>query len=244
MRRRDTHIDSLLARLGEPRVRRFLEPMLALSEKSALAPDTDDAGRASVDDDLQYCLELGLFKMNEIGDLRPSNPIYGSVMARFFTNKTQFNLSKELIGKWMDGRTLDMTGLLKEFQRFWAEGSERYLAGLPILEVAPLMLLLAFLQRVVNGGAIVIPEYANGLGRADIVVQYVERNYVIECKLKDSHKSQAEIRNQLLGYMDRLLADEGWLVVFDREPKKSWSEKITWETTIDRKGKTIHVVVC
>jgi hypothetical protein len=241
MRRRDTHIDSLLARLHEPAVKRFLEPMLAASEEPASASDTVEDG-ASFKDDLQYCLDLGIIKRAD--RLRPANPIYASVISRYLIEEVQDDVPNELAGKWMDGKTIDINGLLKEFQGFWAKNSERLFKAVLYHEAAPLALLLAFLQRVVNGGAIVIPEYANGLGRADIVVQYVGRDYVIECKLKDSHKSQAEIRNQLLSYMDRLLTDEGWLVVFDRGPDKSWSEKITWETTIDQKGKTIHVVGC
>jgi hypothetical protein len=30
--------------------------------------------------------------------------------------------------------------------------------------------------------------------------------------------------------MDGFLTDEVWLVVFDRQPKKSWTKKISWET--------------
>ncbi|MDR2142227.1 MAG: hypothetical protein LBR11_10660 [Deltaproteobacteria bacterium] len=62
MKRRDTHLDSLLARLPAPRVERFIGPMLATSENFALTPRADESS-ASLGDDLQYCLDLGWSKM-------------------------------------------------------------------------------------------------------------------------------------------------------------------------------------
>jgi hypothetical protein len=68
MKRRDTHIDSLLARLHEPRVKRFIEPMLAISD------DDSNEGNAaeSYDDDLRYCLDLGLIKETYTKRIRPA----------------------------------------------------------------------------------------------------------------------------------------------------------------------------
>jgi hypothetical protein len=245
MKIRDTHIDSLMARLHESRVKKFIEPMLALSEDSALSLKFGD-NLDVLDDDLQYCLDLGLIKDDD--GLRPSNPIYASVIVRSLNNNIQRQLSrvisKKLITKWMDGQRLDMTGLLKEFQQFWAVSSEKYLQGLLYLEAGPHLLLTGFLQTVVNGGACVIVEYADGQGYADIVIKYAGRNYVIEVKLKDNHQGPTANLKQLLGYMDGLLVNEGWLVVFDRKSEKSWKEKITWETVITPNGEIIHIVGC
>jgi hypothetical protein len=96
MRRRDTHIDSLLARLQEPRVRRFIEPMLALSNEDAINTQSGES-LDSLNDDLQYCLDLGLLKKDDL--LRPANPIYASVISRFVSQHVQEKLPKDLIGK-------------------------------------------------------------------------------------------------------------------------------------------------
>jgi hypothetical protein len=105
-------------------------------------------------------------------------------------------------------------------------------------------LLTAFLQTVVNGGAMVIEEFANNLGYVDIAIKYAGRYYAIELKIKDNQRSKAKSYEQILGYMDGLQTKEGWLVIFDRKSKKSWEEKITWETMTMPKGQTIHIVGC
>ncbi|MDR1394940.1 MAG: PD-(D/E)XK nuclease domain-containing protein [Deltaproteobacteria bacterium] len=240
MRIRDTHIDSLLARLHEPRVKKFIEPMLACSKESVFTDKSEEY--PSLHDDLQYCLDLGLVKQDP--GLRPSNPIYASVISRYLNSGLQNSLPPGLIGQWMDGHRLDLTALLKEFQKFWAERADRYLSGCRYLEAAPHSLLTAFLQRVVNGGAIVIEEYADALGYADIVVKYARKSYVIELKIKDNQDSLEASKRQLAAYMDPLLVKEGWLVIFDRMSNKSWSKKISWETVTMETGQIIHVVNC
>ncbi|MDR0620368.1 MAG: ATP-binding protein, partial [Deltaproteobacteria bacterium] len=138
MRRRDPHIDSLLARLHEPRVQRIIGPMLATTKYYEADPDiedeTDDLGELyydnhqvdeSYDDALQSCLDLGLVKNGE--SLRPATPIYASVIVRFIGLDAQSKLPRDIKGKWMDGQNLDMTGLLRSFQQFWARLSAKFL---------------------------------------------------------------------------------------------------------------------
>jgi len=48
---------------------------------------------------------------------------------------------------------------------------------------------------------------------------------------------------QILGYMDKVGSDSGWLVIFDRDTGKSWDEKIY--TRIETAGeKRVAVVGC
>jgi hypothetical protein len=238
MKRRDTHIDSLLERLKEPRVKRFVEPMLA----AALEATSED-GSESLSNDLQYCYDLGLLKTAN-GLICPANPIYASVISRFINEDVQINLPNDLIGKWMDKTTIDMNGLLKAFQKFWSESADRYLKGVRYIEAAPHIVLTAFLQRVVNGGAALQEEYALGLGRVDILVKYAGINYPIELKIKDNQTNKADSLDQILGYMNRSLAKQGWLVIFDRKSHKTWAKKLTWETKNAPDDQIIHVVGC
>ena len=45
-------------------------------------------------------------------------------------------------------------------------------AGMPYHEVAPQLVLMAYLQRVVNGGGTVDREYGVGRGRIDLLVRW------------------------------------------------------------------------
>ncbi|MCB9542823.1 MAG: ATP-binding protein [Myxococcales bacterium] len=70
IRARATHIDSLLARLREPRVRRIIEPLLAGT--TAVGP--------TFREDFEYTRDLGLVVADP--ELRVANPIYREVIAR------------------------------------------------------------------------------------------------------------------------------------------------------------------
>ncbi|MDR1041022.1 MAG: hypothetical protein LBR80_12845, partial [Deltaproteobacteria bacterium] len=105
-----------------------------------------------------------------------------------------------------------------------------------------LLVLFAFLQRVVNGNAKIDRDYALGRTRVDIFVQYKGISYPLELKIK-GYRSREKSIAQLCGYMEESGAPEGWLVIFDRNMKQPWDEKLFWET-VDCRGKTIHVVGC
>ncbi|MDR1611925.1 MAG: ATP-binding protein, partial [Planctomycetota bacterium] len=233
MMRRDTHIDSLLERLKEPRVRKVIEPMLS-------------GGEAAVDplsDDTRFCLDLGLVKATAAGALSPANPIYREVMVRTLTYHAQVSLPENLINRWMDGEKLDLTALLREFQQFWRENSEIWEERYEYKEAAPHLIFQAFLQRVVNGGALILREMATGRGRVDLGVLYAGRKYVVELKLAGREPLEKSL-GQTAGYMDSQGVREAWLVVFDRDVKKSWEKKLFREDRTLPDGKVVHVVGC
>jgi hypothetical protein len=74
IRRQDTHLDSLMDRLEEPRVRAILEPMLA----------GDTLGAVS-EDDIRFALDLGLVRLDPAGGLDVANPIYREIIVRALT---------------------------------------------------------------------------------------------------------------------------------------------------------------
>ncbi|MDR2604895.1 MAG: ATP-binding protein [Desulfovibrio sp.] len=231
--RRDTHIDSLLERLKEPRVRRVMEPVLAGlgNDVSLLADDT------------KFCLDLGLLKNDPESGLCPANPIYRDVIVRTLNYDTQYALPRSLAHRWMNGKNIDMCALLKEFQQFWRENAEMWTARYDYKEAAPHLILQAFLQRVTNGGAQIIREFALGTHRVDVCVRYAGKAYPLELKLASS-KARIQGLEQLESYMTACGASEGWLVIFDRGRSKGWDEKISWADEKLPGGGTAHIVGC
>jgi Holliday junction resolvase len=96
---------------------------------------------------------------------------------------------------------------------------------------------------VVNGGGQVIRGMALGTKIADLCVICDEQKYPIELKILQNERSRSESFDQLLTYMDKIGSDSGWLVVFDRNAKKRWEEKIfIKEESVN--GKRIVVIGC
>jgi len=232
MLRRDTHIDSLLERLKEERVRKVIELVI-----------TGETNISFLSDDTQYCLDLGLVKDGDIG-LMPANRIYSEVIIRALSYDTQYNLEKQIKNVWIDkAGKLDMNALLQDFQQFWQENSEIWIEKYKYKEAAPHLILQAFLQRVINAGGDVLREYATGIKRMDLCVRYANNKYPIEIKLHYGKKTIPEGLIQLSDYMDTLGESTGWLIVFDRRETKTWEEKIYWKTELVQ-GSTIHIVGC
>jgi hypothetical protein len=231
--RRDTHIDSLLERLKEERVRKVIEPVII---------GEDFFNRLS--DDFQYVVDLGLITSTR-GRLAPANPIYSEVIARTLTYNMQEKLMEDShtyqISRYMQSGRLNMDLLMRDFQQFWRENSDIWLTKFDYEEAAPHLILMAFLQRVINGGGQVIREMGAGTGRLDICLVYEEQKYPVEIKLWRGEKSREKGIEQTLRYMDVYGVANGWLTIFNRAPELSWEEKIYMEKkTID--GKTVTIV--
>jgi hypothetical protein len=208
IRRQDTHLDSLIERLREPRVRAIIEPMLA----------GETLGEIS-EDDRRFAVDLGLVRRSEAGGLEVANPIYREVIVRTLAGGAADSLPQIPI-TWLtpEGR-LDKGGLLRSFMDFWAQHGEPLLRTAPYHEVAPHLVLMAFLHRVVNGGSIE-REYAIGRGRMDLCLRYAGETLAIEIKVWRPGRPdpQAAGLAQLDGYLAGLGLDSGWLVIFDHRP--------------------------
>ncbi len=232
MMRRDTHLDSLLERLKEERVRNVIESVL-----------TGKLDYSVSDDDTQYCIDLGIIE-NKPGELVPSNPIYKEVIIRTLTQDSQHQLTSFIKPGWLnEDQTIDMNGLMAAFQEFWRENSDIWIEKYQYKEAAPHLIMQAFLQRVINGGGTIDREYATGRRRMDLCVHYHGNRYAIELKLRYNEKTIAEGLQQLSDYLDTLNLTEGWLLVFDRRPEVDWDEKIFRRKEKVNK-KTIFVVGC
>jgi hypothetical protein len=231
--RRDTHIDSLLERLNEERVRRVIEPMV-------MGEDFDEI----LSDDYQYVTDLGLIKrVNRV--IQPANPIYAEVIARTLTFETQEKLMKNVpnatIPRYLKDGKLDMDYLLRDFQQFWRENSAIWVECFFYKEAAPHLILQAFLQRVINGGGTIIREMAAGTGFADLCLVYENRKYPVELKIHRGEKTLPKGLEQIQQYMDTFGSAEGWLIIFDQRVKISWDEKIYMKKEVIN-GKTVTIV--
>ena len=134
-----------------------------------------------------------------------------------------------------------MSRLLREFQQFWRENSDVWTEKYDYKEAAPHLVLMAFLQRIINGGGHLVREFATGRKRMDLIVEINGFRYPVEIKLRKGPKTEEEGLAQLAGYLDTLGLQEGWLVIFDRRPDVAWEEKIAEREETLPDGKTLHL---
>jgi hypothetical protein len=163
--------------------------------------------------------------------------MYREVLARQMTYGTQAAIP-EPEWRWeKEDGTLDMEMLLREFQQFWRENSAVWEQKTHYTEAFPHLLLMAFLQRVLNGGGQIEREYAAGRGRLDLCVEYRGKRHIIEIKLIYEYSDPERVLEQGLAqigrYRDTIAADApAYLVLFDRRAKtkeKPWDQRLGWE---------------
>ncbi|MBF2017283.1 MAG: AAA-like domain-containing protein [Rivularia sp. T60_A2020_040] len=232
--RQDTHLDSLAERLREPRIKAIIEPMLA------------GLGLGDIpNDDIQFVIDLGLCKMHPQGGLTIANPIYREVLPRVLTVTPMASLPM-IAPTWLtQSGELNLDALLAAFIKFWRQHGEPLLRSTSYHEIAPHIVLMAFLHRVVNGGGILEREYAIGSDRMDLCLRYKDVTLGIELKVWREKKRdpQAEGIEQLESYLARLGLNEGWLFVFDRRKNAlPMEERLSTQVVVTENQFTITVI--
>jgi hypothetical protein len=223
---RETHLDSLIYRLENPAVRYVMQTLISG------VPDPEMADSEG----FRLCLDLGLVTVEQ-GTPQVANPIYREVLARQMTYSPQLAIP---FPEWQwllpDGN-LDMDKLLKEFQKFWRRNAYIWEQKSDYSEAFPHLLLMAFLQRILNGGGRIEREYAAGRGRMDLAVEYNGKWFIIEIKLIHDYDTPQSVEEegleQIARYRDKIdPAAQSYLVIFDRRSKSlqlQWEERIQWK---------------
>lgn len=240
--RRDTHIDILIDKLREERVRNVIGPILANED--------GEVEQQLKEDDIQYVIDLGLIVRDK--PLRIANAIYKEIIPRELTWARQQTLIQQSAWYINPDNSINMEKLLIDFQQFFRENADSWIERFDYKESGPQLLLQAFLQRVVNGGGYIDREYGLGRGRTDLLItkpltdQYGGpfQRIVLELKIlrsnvEDTIKKGLE---QTIGYMDKCggTINEGHFILFDRRPNRPWEEKI-WHRTEQYNGRSITV---
>jgi hypothetical protein len=249
---RAPHLDSLADKLNEPRVRAVIEPMLS-----------GEAGEPIRPSDVDDCEDLGLVRRTSAG-LEIANPIYREVLPRELTLAASDSMphtdAMAARTRWAlpDGR-LDLRGLLETFVSFWREHGEWMVRGQTWPESAQQLVLMAFLQRLVNGGGWIDREYGLGQQRLDLVIRWFtatdalgkplgEDRHALELKVwRDGRPDPlAKGLTQIEGYLARLGLPTGTLVLFDARatsPRgEAWESRGEFSEAVTPGGRTVTVL--
>jgi hypothetical protein len=229
---RRTHIDSLVARLREERVRRIIAPML-----TGGSTDAD-----VLDDDFAYVVGLGLVGWRD-GQWVIANPIYQEVIPRALTHVRQGQIAYQPAWYVHPDGSLDIAKLMADWQVFWREDGHLAAESFRYREAGPHLMLMAFLQRVVNGGGRIEREYGLGRGALDLMIEWRGQRHAIEVKLRRDTATEEDGLDQLARYLDHAGLPEGWLVMFDLRSTLPWEDRLTTRQ-VEHRGKRVHIVGC
>ena len=217
-----THFRQIAHRLKEERVRLVLDPILAGLETPP----------AFTHDDARYVSEIGLIVT--VPKIEIANPIYREVIPRLLAQEAEPRMFHDGSRFLRADGGLEVSALLREFQQFFRENAEWWARDFPYSESGAQVLLQAYLQRVVNAGGHIAREYGLGTGRTDLRIAWGDGDgpqiFVLECKVRRRRDGLASVIRrgavQTAGCLDRSGAEEGHLLVFDRDEKKTWDEKL------------------
>jgi hypothetical protein len=226
---RSTHLDSLADKLNEPRVRAVLAPIVAGDELGPEVPLRD----------IEYCQDLGLI-VRDGKQVRIANPIYREILPRELTIPWQLRMDVPERRWALPSGRLDLSAVLAAFVAFWHQHGEWMVRGQYWPEAAQQIVLMAFLQRLVNGGGTIEREYGLGTRRLDLLIRWhvrvdqygaalEEDLHALECKVwRDGRPDPtAEGLRQLDAYCGRLGLTEGTLLLFDARSDNPvpWTER-------------------
>ncbi|MCP4694609.1 MAG: ATP-binding protein [Desulfobacterales bacterium] len=231
IQRRDTHLDSLVDKLREPAVKAISEAIIG---GEILSPDR-------LSDNMAYVQDLGLITRK--APIRFANPIYAEIIPRVLNYSLQVSFNQDLVDPaWYirDGR-LDMEALIEAFQKFYRRHSEAWLEKYDFREVGRQLLLMAFLQRIINNGGTIEREMAVGNGRCDLFVTFGPDRFIIELKLRRDRYSVEDGLEQIERYMARMDMPRGYLIMFETNPGISWEDRI-YRKEMEQNRKTIILI--
>ena len=230
--RRDTHLDSLIDKLKEARVKSIVQ---AIINGESILFD-------SLNDHIMYVRDLGI--VSQTNPLTFANPIYAEIIPRVMAYAFEASFPMEISTPFFidKNNNLDMNKILAAFQEFYRENADMWLNRFEFKESAHHLLMMAFLQRIVNSGGEITREMAVGNGRVDLLVSFNTQRFAMELKINRGDQSIEKAKQQLWNYLDRLGLDEGYLVIFD-PTEGNWDDKIYSREIVHLNKKIIMIGV-
>jgi hypothetical protein len=156
--------------------------------RAACPPDhRADARRrrppAVPEDDLRYVLDLGLVRARRGAGIVIANPIYREMIPRALTSDPQRLAPADPTPPGSPPTAASILRACSTPSSPSGASTASRSSARPYHEVAPHLVLMAFLHRVANGGGTLEREYAIGSGRMDLLLTYRGDRLAIELKV-------------------------------------------------------------
>ena len=164
--------------------------------------------RDVLDDDFAYVVGLGLVRL-AAGQWVIANPIYQEVIPRALTCVQQGQIAVKPAAFVRPMARSTWGKLMADWQVYWRKDGHLAAERFGYREAGPHLRLMAFLQRIVNGGGRVEREYGLGRGALDLMIFWNGASHAIEVKLRRDTETEAEALDQIGRYLDHAELGEG-----------------------------------
>ena len=178
------------------------------------------------------------------GKIKVANKIFEMRLGMYFVSKAEH---KKLKGKYVSSifsndiiqddkfnMQLCLEKFAKYYHQYYSDKDSEF------LEREARFIFLFFLSPILNGrGFAHIESQFTDDRRMDVVVNYVDQQFIVELKIWRGDELHKKAYDQLLGYMDKMNLNEGYLLTFDFRNNKE--EKQEWVDVLD--GKKIFDVM-
>jgi hypothetical protein len=208
LRENNTNFDSLIKHAYEP----DLQPIVIDLLQGKHYPFTP------FDPALNRLALYGVIRAGETNGCVIGNRIYEQVLfASFHRVMASQMLGGDATAGVVDAEgKLDFRRVLDKFQAFMKAKGAQVVRSHEFKEATGQLLLLSYLDLLVNGKGWTFKEVQSGEGRIDVICCYKQQKEIVELKLWYGEQRYDQGLNQLVRYLESESLDQGYLVVFDR----------------------------
>jgi len=188
-------------------------------------------------DAIRLGVKYGVFAARD-RQLILGNQIYAQALYQHFEEDLEeFDVSALVVDNRVQGANghLDFRRVLDKFQAFMKAKGAAVSKHRDFREATGQLLLLSYLDLLVNGKGWTFKEPQSGDGRIDVVCCYGRQKEIVELKLWYGERRYYAGLAQLARYLDREGLDHGYLFVFDRRENVKREYSFSEHTVADKK---------
>jgi len=195
-----------------------------------------------VDPVMKLAIMFSYIKKGDNSGVDIHNLIFEDAIHTYFINEYRRNHSKErqqFSYDYIQNGDLNMEMIIGRFKEIMAD---RYKdSDQQFLEYHGRLLFLCFIKPIINGTGFCYfePQTKNG-GRMDLIVNYNQKEYIVELKIWRGSKYETDGKTQLANYLKQRNLTEGYLITFSFLKNKVVQDEPQW---IEHEGKRIYEAV-
>lgn len=145
--------------------------------------------------------------------------LYNYYLAEEMLESSTYSASLQIKNQFIHGKILDMELILKKFiEHFtdiYTDSPDKF------VEENGRRLFLLYLKPIINGtGNYYIESRTRSMGRTDVIVDFLGRQYIIEMKIYHGNEYNLRGENQLIGYLNDYHLQKGYMLSFNFNKKK------------------------